>query len=149
MFLSHRRCRHNLKKRLHNFRVEATVSERYELIDAEEANYPISRMCQWLDVSKSGFYEWRGRPASATAQRREQLKPKIEKAFDDSFETYGYRRVCVELLRDGVDAGEELVRRLMRELDLVACQPRGVQACHDRRRRRGEHPRPGPPRLHR
>ena len=69
----------------------------------------------------------RGRPASTNAQRREQLKPKIEKAFDDSFETYGYRRVCVELLGDGEAVSEELVRGLMRELGLVACQPRAYK----------------------
>jgi putative transposase len=44
--------------------------------------------------------------------------------FDDSYETYGYRRVCVALARQGTDVSEELVRQLMRQLGLVACQPR-------------------------
>jgi len=38
--------------------------------------------------------------------------------------TYGYRRVHADLTRRGVAVGEDLVRDLMRELDLVACQPR-------------------------
>ena len=50
-------------------------------------------MCRWLGVSKSGYYEWRSRPESATAKRREELKLVIKKAFDDSDGTYGYRRV--------------------------------------------------------
>jgi putative transposase len=104
------------------------VSEVYEFIDAEYATSPaapaITCMCAWLDVSKSGFYEWRFRPDSATAKRREELKLLIQKAFDDSDGTYGYRRIWSQLARWGVRAGPELVRALMRELGLVACQPR-------------------------
>jgi transposase InsO family protein len=81
-------------------------------------------MCRWLGVSKSGFYEWRSRPEPAAAKRREELKLFIKKAFDDSDGTYGYRRVWSQLARWGVRAGTGLVRALMRELGLVACQPR-------------------------
>src|SRR5947208_14050485 len=81
-------------------------------------------MCAWLEVSKSGYYEWRSRPESATARRREELRLLIRKAFDDSDGTYGHRRVWAQLARWGVRAGLELVRALMRELGLVACQPR-------------------------
>jgi transposase InsO family protein len=81
-------------------------------------------MCAWLEVSRSGYYEWRSRPESATAKRREELKLLIAKAFDDSDGTYGYRRIWWQLSRWGVRAGAELVRALMRELGLVACQPR-------------------------
>jgi putative transposase len=81
-------------------------------------------MCAWLEVSASGFFAWRSRPASATAQRRAQLAMLITKVFTASDETYGYRRVHAELARSGVHCGPELVRHLMRELDLVACQPR-------------------------
>jgi putative transposase len=81
-------------------------------------------MCVWLDVSTSGYYEWRGRPESATAQRRTRLKELIKKIFDDSDETYGYRRVHAELARQSHRCSLELVRGLMRELGLVPCQPR-------------------------
>jgi putative transposase len=109
------------------------VSDKYGFIDAEYARNPrdprgtaptITRMCKWLGVSKSGFYEWRSRPDSATAKRQDELKLLIARAFDDSDGTYGYRRVTRQLARWGVQAGLELVRKLMRELGLVACQPR-------------------------
>jgi transposase InsO family protein len=108
------------------------VSEKYEFIDAQYAEPPatggnapmITCMCKWLGVSKSGFYEWRSRPESATAKRRKELKLLITKAFGDSDGTYGYRRIWSQLARWGVRAGLELVRALMRELGLVACQPR-------------------------
>jgi len=96
----------------------------YTFIDQQEYAYPISKMCRWLEVSRSGFYEWRSRPVSATALRQASLMVKITTVFEESDETYGYRRVTAELARKGVRAGEELVRGLMRQMGLVACQPR-------------------------
>jgi len=108
------------------------VTEKYDFIDAEYAAAAmgtgpapnLSQMCAWMEVSRSGFYDWRSRPESATARRRNELKVLIAKAFDDSDGTYGYRRVAAQLARWGVAAGLELVRALMRELRLVPCQPR-------------------------
>lgn len=108
------------------------MSARYEFIDEEKATlavagtpkYTIVKMCAWMEVSTSGYYEWLDRPLSATAERREYLKVLIIKAFDDSDGTYGYRRLHAQLARWGINASPELVRSLMRELGLVACQPR-------------------------
>jgi transposase InsO family protein len=104
------------------------VSSKYEFIDGEKANYPIVKMCGWIGVSRSGFYEWRDRPASATAERRAALTALIHTVFDDHDGTYGYRRVHAQLGRQGVQAGLELVRAIMRTEGLVACQPRPYRA---------------------
>jgi putative transposase len=100
------------------------VSSKYEFIDGEKANYPISKMCRWANVSKSGFYEWRDRPASATADRREALADRIVAIFNDNDQAYGYRRVHAELHHQGIEGGPELVRSIMTAAGLVACQPR-------------------------
>ena len=104
------------------------MSDVYEFIDAEyatrEAAPSVTRMCEWLEVSKSGFYEWRSRPESAAARRRAHLAALIRHVFADSDGTYGYRRIAAQLARSGIAAGYELVRRIMRELGLVPCQPR-------------------------
>jgi putative transposase len=103
------------------------VSDKYTFIAAEYAAAcapTIERMCRWLQVSRSGYYEWLNRSASATAQRRELLKVKIKALFDASDGTSGYRRLHAALVRGGEPVGSELVRALMRELGLVACQPR-------------------------
>lgn len=109
------------------------MSERYAFIAAECAELDaastavaptIVQMCSWLGVSKSGFYEWRNRPPSATEQRRELLKIQIAALFETFGGVYGYRRIHAELLRAGERVGAELVRALMRELGLVPIQPR-------------------------
>jgi transposase InsO family protein len=114
------------------------VSDKFEFIDAEYAAQPcpstqetpsIVMMCTWLSVSRSGFYEWRARPASATERRREHLKVIIAQSFTDSDGTYGYRRVHADLVDWNVPCGPELVRALMRELGLEPCQPRPWRWC--------------------
>ena len=107
------------------------MTGKYEFIDAEYeaataagAAPTIMQMCRWIDVSKSGYYEWRSRPQSPAAQRRELLKIKIKALFEANDETYGYRRIHAALVRGGEQASDELVRQLMRELGLVPCQPR-------------------------
>jgi len=44
--------------------------------------------------------------------------------FERSDGTYGYRRIHAALTRQGEVCGSELVRDIMRELELVPCQPR-------------------------
>lgn len=97
---------------------------KYAFIDAEKAHYPVNCMCAWLEVSRSGFYEWRCRPPSATELARRELTIIIEYLFEQSDRTYGHRRIHAQLDRLGRPAGLEHVRRLMRELGLVTCQPR-------------------------
>ena len=100
------------------------MSSKYEFIDGEKDCYPIVAMCRWARVSRAGFYEWRARATSATAERRSVLAQQIRAVFDNSDATYGYRRVWAQLVRDGIEAGPELVRAIMRAENLVACQPR-------------------------
>jgi transposase InsO family protein len=107
------------------------VSDKYAFIAAQcadgavAADAPtIAQMTAWLDVSKSGYYEWRSRPTSPTEERREELKIKVKTLFDAYGATYGYRRIHAELVRGGEQVGDELVRKLMRELSLVPLQPK-------------------------
>ena len=114
------------------------MSEMFEFIDAQYAarttangnDVPsIVKMCAWLEISRSGFYEWLKRAASATARRREELKLYITRSFEDSDGTYGYRRVHADLAGWSIGCGPELVRALMRELGLEPCQPKPWRLC--------------------
>ena len=109
----------------------AAVSEKYEFIDAECATLPVEgeaptvvQMCEWLGVSKSGFYDWRTRPLSETAQRRELLEIKIKALFEANNSEYGYRRIHAALVRGGESVDDETVRKIMRDLGLEPCQPK-------------------------
>ena len=75
------------------------MSDKYELIAAERATHSsensgdaptMVRMCAWIGVSKSGYYEWLDRRPSAAARRRELLADKIRALFEAFGGTYGY-----------------------------------------------------------
>ena len=100
------------------------MSARYELIASEEGNHDVTDMCEWSGVSRSGYYDWKTREPSATARRREILEAQVRFAFEHSDGTYGYRRVHAWLARRGTAVDPETIRRIMRDLGLVACQPR-------------------------
>ena len=66
------------------------MSDKFEFIDVEYAAYQesgeqyvpsIVKMCIWMEVSRSGFYEWRDKPESATAKRRGILALYVKKSF--------------------------------------------------------------------
>ena len=97
---------------------------KYAFISGEEGHYPIHKMCHWANVSRSGYYDWRGRGPSRTALRRRRLAELVTWSFHDSDGTYGYRRVHAHLARLGQHTDPETIRALMREQGLVACQPR-------------------------
>ena len=108
------------------------MSEKYAFIAAQYADPTvaavdaptIAQMTGWLSVSKSGYYEWLNRPPSDTQARREDLALRVKALFDEFDGIYGYRRIHAELVRAGEHVGDELVRTLMREMNLVAVQPK-------------------------
>lgn len=86
----------------------------FEFIAANQARFKVSRMCRLLGVSRSGFYEWLGRPLSDRARRDVELTALIEQVHEDSRGTYGAPRVHAMLARQGVNIGKKRVARLMK-----------------------------------
>lgn len=83
---------------------------KYEFIDSyvadDSAATPITDRCRWLEVSTSGFYNWRSRPQSATSIRRDVLAEQIRVFFSASHGTYGYRRIHADLADAGVECSQ-------------------------------------------
>ena len=85
---------------------------------SERLDYPLSLLCRVLDVSRSGFYAWLGRPLSAHAQYDERLKVAIKAAHVQTRETYGVLRLLPELRAQGFETGRDRVVRLRKLLGL-------------------------------
>ena len=101
---------------------------KFGFIDAEKAKYPVGVLCDVLDVSRSGFYAWKDRPAPAKKKLDAHLATRIAGVHKGSRGTYGSPRVHAELRANGVRVGRKRVERLMRE--------NGLQARRKRRFRR-------------
>ena len=101
------------------------MSERFSFIAGEKAcsGFPVRRGCMLLEVSTSGYYAWRDRPASPAAVRRAGIAVLAANAHAASEGSYGYRRVHLDLVEAGVSCSWQLVRRVLREQDLAGAQP--------------------------
>ena len=95
------------------------------MIAAEKPNnqWPVNRMCAWAGVSESGFYAWQNRKPSVTSERREELAVEIQRVFDASNGTAGYRKVHAQLAIDGINVCDRVVREIMAEKGLQSCHP--------------------------
>ena len=104
---------------------------RFRFIDAAKENFPVTRLCQVLEVSQSGYFAWRSRPASPRQREALVLLAHIRSAFARSNATYGSPRLTRELQDEGLEVGRRRTARLMRENGLRARQKRRFKRTTD------------------
>jgi putative transposase len=97
---------------------------------------PAGLACDVLEVSRAGYYAWRGRPDSARAKRREELTAKIKAVHEQNRRVYGSPRVCAALRASGERVCENTVAKVMRERRILAKSkkkfvPRTTDSTHD------------------
>lgn len=106
------------------------MSEKYTLMQAEKARYPIARMARLLKVSTSGYYAWvaaqqrDGDHLLPSLRARRRLDEAVRRIWVDSRSTYGYLRVCAQLCREGVVVDRKTVAASMRRQGLAGISPR-------------------------
>lgn len=86
--------------------------------------HPIKAMCEVLEVSRSGYYQWQSAQNSARALQTEAIKAKIARVHEASRSTYGSPRVTAALHAQGEQIGHNRVARLMKEAGLQGRQAR-------------------------
>jgi putative transposase len=74
----------------------------------------VSRMCQTLEISRGGYYDWAGRPLSARRRHQAAIVEQIRGAHRDGRGLYGSPRVTAELKEAGVSVCENTVAKLMK-----------------------------------
>ena len=79
-------------------------------------------MCDVLELSRSGYYAWRTRPASQREMADAEFGKEIRRIFDDSRETYGYESIWKAMQAEEIACGKHRVRRLMGQAGLVVKQ---------------------------
>ena len=104
---------------------------KFKFIDVAKESFPVTRLCQVLGVSQSGYFAWRSRPASQRQREDLVLLTHIRSAFARSHETYGSPRVTRELQDEGLPVGRRRTARLMRENGLKARQKRRFMRTTD------------------
>jgi len=92
---------------------------KYQFIEDHRDQYPVTLMCQVLEVVRSGYYQWRKQPLSRRKMADLLLLTHIQDIFVESRATYGSYRIQAELAEQGLRCSRKRVARLMRENNLT------------------------------
>jgi len=95
-----------------------TNREKAIVIDALRNTYQLKELLDVFHMAKSSYcYQKRALEAS---DKYEDAREQIRKAFTESYESYGYRRIYICVKKDdGSNYSEKVIRRLMAEENLV------------------------------
>jgi putative transposase len=84
----------------------------------QHAKFKVGRMCQLLEVSRSGYYEWLSRPPRAQADVDQEVQDTIRRYFAQGRGTYGTRRLKPLLAQDGLQVSRRRIGRLLAQAGL-------------------------------
>jgi hypothetical protein len=92
-------------------------------IDENKEEYGVEPICVVIEIAPATYYEHKRQQRepdrrSRRAKRDDELKPEIQRVFDDNYGVYGVRKVWVQLGREGFVVAKCTVRRLMRQMGL-------------------------------
>jgi putative transposase len=104
---------------------------RFAFIATEKACYPVALMCRVLQVSRSGYYAWRKRPAAERRRQDQRLTLEVAAIHAQSRGRYGSPRVHAELHQRGQRIARKRVARLMRAAGLRARARRRFRSTTD------------------
>ena len=91
---------------------------KYAVIHRHREEYPVSAMCRFFEVSRSGYYDYVKR--LGRTEKDAALAEEIRKHQDKCFKTYGYRRMWIVLKENGIHRNPKTVLRVMKKYDLLA-----------------------------
>ena len=103
---------------------------------ANQAEFPIRKLCETLKVSTSGYYDWHNRPLCERAKANATLTMHIRQAHQASDETYGMPRIRAELADANVHASRKRIARLMRTNQIAGVSRRRAWCITTERNKR-------------
>ena len=89
---------------------------KYAAMESLREKHSVRKMAKVLNIKESAFYQWRKREKEKDKKKIEQEKlvSEVRKIFDESRQTYGYRKVANTLADEGTEMSEYKVRQIMR-----------------------------------
>ena len=91
---------------------------KYAVIHRHRSEYSVSTMCRFFGVSRSGYYDFVRRIGKP--EKDAELAAAIRRQQEKSFNTYGYRRMCLALASKGIHCNPKTILRVMKKYDLLS-----------------------------
>lgn len=106
---------------------------KYAFVEAHHKEFSVKRMCQVLEISRSGYYDWQGRQPCERRRRDEVLLNEIRKIHQDTQEAYGAIKTWRALKAAGIGCGKHRVVRLRRLAAIEARRKRKFRVAYQAR----------------
>jgi putative transposase len=84
----------------------------------QHTEFTVSRMCQVLAVSRSGYYEWLNRSPSPRVEADQQVQDEVQRCFAQGRGTYGTRRIKHLLAQEGLQVSRRRIGRVLAQAGL-------------------------------
>lgn len=91
---------------------------RYAWIEEHRDLFSVSRMCRQLDVSRTGYCQWRTRPPSERSMANQRLDVQVAAIHRASRRSYGRERIHRQMHEQGIPIGRERIRNSLRRQGL-------------------------------
>ena len=93
---------------------------RYLFIKENRSLFPVTKVCQALDISPSGYYRWCKNPLSIRSIHNERLKERIHELYSEHNGMAGSPMITADLRAEDEfpRVGKNRVARLMSEMNL-------------------------------
>lgn len=88
---------------------------KYEFMKEHRDRYRLQSMCKVLNVSRSGYYQWKRRRPSNRERENADLLRNIQVIYKKRRNIYGSPRITNELNENGMRCGKNRVARIMKE----------------------------------
>jgi transposase InsO family protein len=72
-------------------------------------------MCNVLNVSRSGYYKWKGHPENDRERQHKEWTDQVKEVYDQSRKLYGSPKIANKLRQQGVKISERTVTRIMKK----------------------------------
>ena len=91
---------------------------KYAVIHRHRQEYPVSVMCRFFEVSRSGYYRFVSRMNKP--EKDAGLANIIRQQQEKSFHTYGYRRMWLYLKNTGINRNPKTILHIMKKYELLS-----------------------------
>ena len=91
---------------------------KYQVIYRHRAVYPVSVMCRFFGVSRSGYYDYVNRLGQT--EKDAAIAEKLKLQQDQCCQTYGYRRMHIWLESQGIHRNPKTVLRIMKKYGILS-----------------------------
>ena len=107
-------------------------------LESLHGQYSVHMLCEALEVPRGTFYNHilrNKRDHAWYIERRKELRPIIQRIYDDSHQVFGADKICAVMKDEGYRVSEKMVQKLMHDMGLYSIR-QDAKAIYDKEQKK-------------